>query len=70
MSTGKILGIHLKLNGMMNTRIKQLIIMILLLLPFMSTTSKRQNRLYDRLNGAQIEEAILTIKHLKSPINR
>lgn len=68
-STGKTPGTHLKLNGMTNTRIKQLLVLILVLLPFMDTASKKQNRLYDRMNGAQIEEAIFTLRHLASPIN-
>ena len=43
-------------------------ILIVILLPFMDTKSKQVNRCYDRLNGTQIEELILTINHLYKPI--
>jgi hypothetical protein len=43
-------------------------ILVVILLPFMDTKSKQVNRCYDRLNGAQIEELILTINHLYKPI--
>jgi hypothetical protein len=68
-SIGKTPGTHQKINGMTNTRIKQLLVLILVLLPFMDTASKKQNRLYNRMNGAQIEELIFTLRHLASPIN-
>ena len=43
-------------------------LLVLILLPFMDTSSKKTNRYYNRLNGAQIEEFILTINHLYKPI--
>ena len=43
-------------------------LLVLVLLPFMDTESKKVNRCYDRFNGAQIEELILTINHLQKPI--
>ena len=46
----------------------KLITLILVLLPFMQTRSSMQNRKYKRYNGAQIEEMIITVNHLASPI--
>lgn len=46
----------------------RLLILVILLLPFKDTKSKQVNRLYDRLNIAQIEELILTVNHLQKPI--
>lgn len=43
-------------------------ILVVILLPFMDTKSKRVNRYYDRLNGAQIEETIIILNHLQKPI--
>tara|TARA_Y100001972_G_C7523334_1_gene263921 strand:- start:278 stop:427 length:150 start_codon:yes stop_codon:yes gene_type:complete len=43
-------------------------IIILILLPFMDTESKKANRCYDRFNGAQLEEIIITLNHLQKPI--
>jgi len=43
-------------------------ILVIILLPFMDTKSKRVNRYYDRLNGAQIEETIIILNHLQKPI--
>ena len=47
---------------------KKLAMLILVLLPFMDTPNKKQNRCIDRLNGAQIEDAIITLNHLQKPI--
>ena len=44
-------------------------ILVVILLPFMDTKSKRVNRYYDRLNSTQIEELIITLNHLQSPID-
>ena len=48
---------------------KKLVVLILMLLPFMDTPNKKRNRCIDRLNGAQIEEAIIALNHLQKPIN-
>ena len=48
--------------------ILKLLVLILILLPFIDTESKQVNRCYKRYNGAQIEEAILTLNHLYKPI--
>ena len=48
--------------------ILKLLVLILILLPFIDTESKQVNRCYKRYNGAQIEEAILTLNHLQKPI--
>ena len=45
------------------------LVLILMLLPFMDTPNKKRNRCIDRLNGAQIEEAIIALNHLQKPIN-
>ena len=47
---------------------KKLVILILVLLPFIDTLSKKHNRCILRYNGAQIEEMILTLNHLRKPI--
>ena len=47
---------------------KKLAVLILVLLPFMDTPNKKRNRCIDRLNGAQIEELIITVNHLQKPI--
>lgn len=43
-------------------------ILVIILLPFMDTKSKRVNRCYDRLNAAQIEETIIILNHLQKSI--
>ena len=43
-------------------------ILVIILLPFMDTESKRVNRCYDRLNNTQIEETIIILNHLQKPI--
>ena len=48
---------------------KKLVLLILMLLPFMDTPNKKRNRCIDRLNGAQIKEAIIALNHLQKPIN-
>ena len=48
---------------------KKLAVLILVLLPFMDTLNKKRNRCIDRLNGAQIEELIITVNHLQKPIH-
>ena len=52
----------------MNKFLIKLGILIFMLYPFMDTKSKQVNRCYNRLNGAQIEELILTTNHLQKPI--
>jgi len=53
----------------MKKNLIRLLILVILLLPFKDTKSKQVNRLYDRLNIAQIEELILTVNHLQKPIS-
>jgi len=48
---------------------KQLLTLLLVLLPFMDTPNKKHNRYIQRYNGFQIEEAILTLNYLQKPIN-
>ena len=52
----------------MKNFIAKLGILMVILLPFMDTKSKRVNRCYDRLNNAQIEETIIILNHLQKPI--
>jgi len=52
----------------MKSFLSKLGILVVILLPFMDTKSKQVNRCYDRFNGAQLEEMILTINHLQKPI--
>ena len=52
----------------MKKNLIKLLILVILLLPFKGTKSKQVNRLYERLNIAQIEELILTVNHLQKPI--
>ena len=53
----------------MKQNLNKLLALVLLLLPFMDTPNKKQNRCIDRLNGAQIEELIITVNHLQKPIH-
>jgi len=48
--------------------ILRVLVLVLILLPFMSTETSRRNHLIKRYNGAQIEELIITINHLYKPI--
>ena len=52
----------------MKKKLIKLGLLILILSPFMDTKSKKVNRCYDRFNGAQLEEIIITINHLQKPI--
>ena len=52
----------------MKTFLSKLGLLVLVLLPFMDAESKKVNRCYDRFNGAQLEEMIITINHLQKPI--
>jgi len=53
----------------MKKNLFKLLILVLILLPFKDTESKQVNRCYNRDNGTQIEELILTINHLYKPIS-
>jgi len=53
----------------MKQSLNKLLVLVLLLLPFMDTLNKKRNRCIDRLNGAQIEELIITVNHLHKPIH-
>jgi len=44
-------------------------LLVLVLLPFMSTKSNKVNSSIKRYNSAQIEELIITLNHLQSPID-
>ena len=52
----------------MKKKLIKLGLLILILSPFMDTKSKKVNRCYERYNGTQIQEMILTLNHLKKPI--
>lgn len=48
--------------------ILRVLILVLVLLPFMSTEASRRNHLIKRYNGAQLEELIITLNQLSRPI--
>jgi len=52
----------------MKKNLIRLLVLVLILLPFISTETSRRNHLIKRYNGAQIEELIITINHLYKPI--
>ena len=47
----------------------RLLLLVIVLIPFMDDSAAARNRMQDRMNGAQLYEAIITLNNLMKPIH-
>lgn len=49
--------------------VSRLLLLVIVLIPFMDDSASVRNRMHNRMNGAQLYEAIITINNFMKPIH-
>ena len=49
--------------------VSRLLFLVIMLIPFMDDSDSVRNRMQNRMNGAQLYEAIITVNNLMKPIH-
>jgi hypothetical protein len=49
--------------------VSRLLLLVIVLIPFIDDSTSARNRMQDRMNGAQLYEAIITVNNFMKPIH-